>query len=73
MKVVHDGFSDGGEHCCFCHRITHFWYEPKDVAVCPSCAATRLVRNVPNKEDWCASVRHLTYRVAGLPHEYRDE
>lgn len=43
------------EYCCFCFSPTPFWYTPKDVAVCPSCAETKTPDQVPSKSDWSKS------------------
>jgi len=43
------------EHCCFCDKPTPYWHKPKDVAVCPSCAAVNDPEDVPSKADWCAA------------------
>lgn len=47
----------GSENCCFCYKVTKFWYEPKDVAVCVNCATTHSVDQVPTKKAWCEAVR----------------
>jgi hypothetical protein len=53
------------EQCCFCWKRTPFWYEPKDVAVCPECAETHKAKDVPKKEIWCeqAAARPENRRV----------
>lgn len=43
------------EHCCFCGRPTRMWFQPRDVAVCVSCAEVRSPDEVPTKEEWCES------------------
>jgi hypothetical protein len=43
------------EGCCFCGRPTRMWFQPKDVAVCVSCAKVRNPEEVPTKEQWCES------------------
>jgi hypothetical protein len=45
------------ESCCFCWIPTAYWHEPKDVAVCPECAAKHEAEEVPSKADWCMEVR----------------
>lgn len=57
ITVCHDGFPswERGERCAFCKKSTHFWYEPKDVAVCQKCAKTATPELVPSKADWMAS------------------
>lgn len=56
IPVTKDDAPDPGEHCCFCYRLTRFWYEPKDVAVCQSCADTHEPSEVPTKAIWCDAV-----------------
>lgn len=41
------------ERCCFCRRPTHYWFEPKDVAVCRACAPHADESDVPSKKVWC--------------------
>lgn len=41
------------ERCCFCRNPTPFWHTPKDVAVCPHCAAIHEESDVPTKAEWC--------------------
>lgn len=45
--------SEPSERCCFCWQRTRFWYEPKDVAVCPICAEASNPDDVPAKVAWC--------------------
>ena len=52
MIVAHDGEKLAMERCCFCWKRTNYWYSPKDVAVCRSCAKTHKVSEVPAKRDW---------------------
>jgi hypothetical protein len=62
IKVVHDGTKPGdccAERCCNCRAPTHYWYAPKDVAVCPDCASTMKVSDVPTKAVWCAKEARL--------------
>lgn len=40
------------ERCCFCRTPTSFWYTPKDVPCCPTCAKTHKVDDVPTKLVW---------------------
>ena len=43
----------GLENCCLCEKPTAFWYEPKDVACCPTCAETATHESLPSKKEWC--------------------
>ena len=54
IKVVKDDFPSymPGEPCALCTKPTNYWYEPHDVAVCPECAKTASVADVPSKRDW---------------------
>ena len=49
--------SMGLEHCCLCRERTHFWYTPKDVALCRPCAKTATETALPTKEEWIAKER----------------
>ncbi|KKN98508.1 hypothetical protein LCGC14_0146190 [marine sediment metagenome] len=40
------------ENCCFCRKPTPYWFDPKDVACCPPCAAVCNSSDVPSKEVW---------------------
>lgn len=57
VKENPDEFPEAEEHCCFCYQITPYWYAKKDVAVCPTCAKTHKVEEVPTKEQWCLDIR----------------
>jgi hypothetical protein len=58
IKIVRDDSTEPSdwEHCCFCFKPSKHWYQPKDVAVCEACAATRRPSEVPTKAVWCAEV-----------------
>jgi hypothetical protein len=62
ISVTHDGSgrADPAENCAFCHGKTRYWYTPRDVAVCPTCAAFRSVSEVPTKAEWLAAVRAVS-------------
>jgi len=47
------GFRGVMEQCCFCWSRTPFWNVKRDVAVCPDCAKTHRVAEIPPKEEWC--------------------
>lgn len=57
VKVPPEMAALGKEPCCFCFTFTNFWYRPKDVAVCKSCAIEKKPSEVPSKKMWCAAVR----------------
>lgn len=59
LKVVHDGWQPGEpmENCCLCFIRTPYWHQPRDVALCPSCAETAKISDLPTKAEWCAAVR----------------
>jgi hypothetical protein len=65
FEVVHDGSGrfDPVENCGICRQKTRYWYRPKDVAVCPECAKTRMPTEVPSKSEWVARERQLTGSV----------
>jgi hypothetical protein len=48
------------EHCCLCRAHTRFWYQPKDVALCLTCAEAAADTDIPSKADWCAKERELS-------------
>lgn len=56
LKITHDGTRPGEvqERCCKCRKPTRWWYAPKDVAVCPECAAYTTPEDLPSKDEWCA-------------------
>ena len=60
IPIQHEGEEAGAafpsvqELCCFCFQRTSYWYVRKDVAVCPACAKTHRVSEVPTKDIWWA-------------------
>lgn len=84
ITVCHDGFPiwECGEHCALCKKSTHFWYEPKDVAVCQKCATTATHESIPSKSEWMASQGSVGQFLAAVhgsdaawrtrPHERRN-
>jgi hypothetical protein len=40
------------ENCFKCGNKTDYWYVPKDVACCQSCASEVKVKDVPSKAEW---------------------
>lgn len=54
VEVVKSEFEDGFEPCCVCKKQTLYWYEPKDVALCPRCATASIPEIIPTKEEWFA-------------------
>jgi len=55
IVVIREPIDLGGppyECCAFCNEPTPYWYEPKDVAVCPICAEKVEDADVPSKMDW---------------------
>jgi len=40
------------ELCFRCKQPTPFWYAPKDVPCCQSCAAQVEATEIPTKADW---------------------
>lgn len=66
IKLTHDGTTPRdccAENCCKCRAPTRYWYAAKDVAVCPECARTMRVADVPTKAEWCAKEALLSRRV----------
>lgn len=57
----------GIEHCCVCDQPTKFWYTPKDIALCPSCAQIAVADALPCKENWIASQQRLHPRTPWQP------
>lgn len=68
FKVQHE-FPEAGpnwwplERCCFCRRSTAYWCVEKDVAVCPPCASSHELDDVPTKAEWCGSEARAIKRV----------
>lgn len=57
IEVVREDLDAAGEspvfeNCCFCRTPTGFWFLPKDVAVCFTCAETAELEDVPDKATW---------------------
>lgn len=54
ITVTHDKEPNWwpAESCAFCNAPTRYWYVPKDVAVCPSCAEKHEPADVPCKRQW---------------------
>lgn len=59
ITVTHDQEPNWwpAEACAFCKTPTRYWYAPKDVAVCQSCADSHEEHDVPCKRDWLNSNR----------------
>lgn len=62
LPLTHDGSTPNQlrERCCMCREFTPYWYAPKDVALCPSCAEKTLLSSLPSKREWCEKERKLT-------------
>lgn len=60
LKVTHDGSGprDTLERCCMCRKETPFWHR-SDVALCPDCAKTTKLADLPTKAEWCAKEEAL--------------
>lgn len=57
IKVVKEPFDGPAvEPCALCWTPTKYWYEPKDVAVCPTCSQVATYEKVPDKEIWLDKV-----------------
>ena len=52
INVKHDGEDIALERCCFCRKLTNYWYAAKDVACCEVCAKTADAADVPTKKIW---------------------
>jgi hypothetical protein len=54
VDVVKEPPGSGGpaEFCCRCQKLTRYWYQPKDVALCLSCAAIVDDKDIPTKVEW---------------------
>lgn len=57
----------GIERCCICDSKTKFWYEPNDVALCPTCAESAEAAALPSKPNWIAKQRQLHPRAPWEP------
>ncbi len=67
ITVTRDPDGGPGECCFHCFSPTTFWYEPKDVACCPSCAKTVEPADVPTKAAWCRAVLAKYPRLRARP------
>jgi hypothetical protein len=63
VKLEKDDLPLGVERCCFCRKITPYWYKPADVACCQSCAKRADDRDVPDKKTWCRRERIAESRL----------
>jgi predicted amidophosphoribosyltransferase len=45
------------ELCCLCWQPTPYWYMPKDVACCQTCAEVATPDDIPEKKEWCTNAR----------------
>lgn len=54
LNVVDPFPGDDGilENCAICRRESRTWFLPKDVALCPECAAIVSEEDIPSKIDW---------------------
>ena len=62
IPLTHDGSTPNQlrERCCMCREFTPYWHAPTDVALCPSCANTTQLSELPSKREWCEKERKLT-------------
>lgn len=67
IEVIHDKEPKWlpAEPCAFCKMPTRYWYAPKDVAVCQTCAEVKSEAEVPSKRDWLVS------HGANLPKDWK--
>lgn len=42
----------GPEPCACCSKLTTWWYEPNDVALCARCAEEKTAKEIPSKAAW---------------------
>lgn len=40
------------EPCCFCRKLTPFWYMARKVAVCSACARVASALHMPSHKAW---------------------
>lgn len=60
IQVHRCQYDNGRENCCHCGEPTAFWFEPKDVPLCPACA--KKLNNhmaVPSKKEWLESLGYV--------------
>ncbi len=50
-------FSEVAENCCRCRMPTRYWYTPKDVALCLTCATMVKPSDIPSKAQWLRTER----------------
>ena len=72
ITVTHDQEPNWmpAEPCAFCATPTRFWFAPKDVAVCESCACLHDAGDVPSKRDWLNAQR-IAEGKAMLPGDWQ--
>lgn len=75
LPIVHDGSRPNQlrERCCMCRESTPYWYAPKDVALCPSCADKTSLSELPSKREWCEKERKLTSNYHMYPQSQEAE
>lgn len=61
ISVIHDNEPKWmpAESCAFCKAPTRYWFSPKDVAVCQSCAEKHEACEVPTKREWLNANREV--------------
>ena len=59
IHVTRDPDDVAIERCCNCRRKTAFWYTPKDVACCQTCASELCHDDVPSKDEWWPVPKNL--------------
>jgi hypothetical protein len=72
IPIVHDSAlgvpsSEPAENCCFCFCRTRYWNTKRDVSVCPDCAKTRKVAEIPLKAVWCEQVEEKFPSIVRIP------
>jgi predicted amidophosphoribosyltransferase len=67
VKREPENLGDQYEQCCFCFEPTPFWFELRDVAVCPICAKTAEEHMVPFKDEWIKRIDIREKRFNGRP------
>jgi hypothetical protein len=52
IQIAKEALPPPHEDCTCCSKPTPYWSVMKDVPVCPGCAKTFELNDIPTKQDW---------------------